>query len=86
MADVSISLPPDLVSYVEELVSSGRNTSMSDVVGDALRLLQQTDKARTEARVRLRRAWDEGLLSGDAGEIDIEAVKAEARLKLKRTG
>ncbi|WP_459676404.1 type II toxin-antitoxin system ParD family antitoxin [Acidisoma sp. 7E03] len=86
MTDISISLPPELLRYIDARVSSGRNRSVSDVVGDALRLLERADAERAEARSHLRQAWDEGPTSGDAGEIDIEAVKSEARRALKRTG
>ena len=43
---------------------------------------QQTEEAM---RQWLREAYQAGILSGDAGELDLAALKAEARRKLSQT-
>lgn len=76
--NMNVSLPDELAEYVKSKVSSGRYSSSSEVVREALRLLEQQDAANTEKLRWLQKAWADGVASGDAGEIDIEAIKAEA--------
>ena len=68
--NISISLTPELVGLIEAKVESGRYTSTSEVVREALRLLERTDAREADALARLRQAWDQGVASGDAGELD----------------
>ena len=77
--DVSVSLTPDLVELIEAKVASGRYASTSEVVREALRLLERADRHDAEELLRLREAWEEGVASGDAGPLDFAALKAEAR-------
>ena len=77
--NVSVSLTPELVGLIKAKVASGRYTSTSEVVREALRLLERADQREAEEMRRLRDAWGEGLASGDAGPLDVAAVKAEAR-------
>ena len=51
----------------------------SEVVREALRLLERADRRDAEDLLRLREAWEEGVGSGDAGPLDFAALKAEAR-------
>lgn len=76
--NMNVSLPDELAEYVKSKVSSGRYSSSSEVVREALRLLEQQDATNTEKLRWLQKAWADGVASGDAGEFDIEAVKAEA--------
>lgn len=76
--NMNVSLPDELAEYVKSKVSSGRYSSSSEVVREALRLLEQQDAVNTEKLRWLQKAWADGVASGDAGEIDIEAIKAEA--------
>lgn len=77
--DVSISLPSELVSLIEAKVTSGRYGSMSDVVREALHLLERADQRGAEELAQLRQCWAEGIASGDAGPLDFAVLKAEAR-------
>jgi len=79
--NISISLTPELVSLIKAKVDSGLYTSTSEVVREALRLLERTDREQ-QTRASLRQAWDEGLASGDAGPLDFAELKAEARNRL----
>lgn len=78
---VQISLNEELSELVEANVASGHYASADDVVGNALRLLKETDHAKLKW---LQQAWRVGIESGDAGEIDFEQIKAEGRALLKQ--
>jgi len=80
--NLSISLPTELVGFLKAKVESGRYSSTSEVVREALRLLERLDQREAEELQQLRRAWDEGIASGDAGPLDFAALKAEARRRL----
>jgi putative addiction module CopG family antidote len=60
-------------------VSTGRYGSSSEVVREALRLMEKTEEQEAEKLALLRQAWKEGIDSDDAGEIDFMALKREAR-------
>ena len=49
---------------------------------EALRLMEKTERQEAEKLELLRRAWKEGIDSGDIGEIDFKALKTEARDRL----
>jgi antitoxin ParD1/3/4 len=80
--NISISLTPELVGLIKARVDSGRYTSTSEVVREALRLLERADERDVEARARLKQAWDDGIASADAGAVDFAELKAEARRML----
>ncbi|MCB8879685.1 type II toxin-antitoxin system ParD family antitoxin [Acidisoma cellulosilytica] len=86
MTDISVSLPPDLIRFITARIESGRATSSSDVVRDALQFLESAERAKAVAQTRLQRAWSDGVATVDVGEIDIEALKAEARQRLAVAG
>src|SRR5215210_530690 len=68
--NVSISLTPELADLIRAKVASGRYSSPSEVVCEALRLLERADQCDAEELRRLREAWKEGMASGDAGPLD----------------
>ena len=80
--NISISLTPELVSMIKARVSSGRYTSTSEVVREALRLLEAKDERQADERARLRLAWTEGVESDDAGLLDFADLRAEAHRRL----
>lgn len=66
---MNVSLTPELEELVHERVRSGRYTSASEVVREALRLLADRDELR-EIRLREVRAQvAEGLRAADAGDV-----------------
>lgn len=77
--DLTVSLPDELASYIKRKIESGGYSSSSDVVSEALRLLEERDSAKAGEAERLRNAWDVGMESGDFAPLDIDAVKAEGR-------
>ena len=48
---------------------------------EALRLMEKTEQQDAKKLQLLRRAWDEGIDSGDGGEVDFPALKSQARAR-----
>ena len=80
--DMNVSLTPELEELVRDKVQSGRYLSASEVMREALRLLEERDKLQELRREELRKEIRTGLDSGPAEPLDMEAVKAEARERL----
>ena len=80
---VQVSLPDDLNDFIETSVASGHYASGSDMISEGLRQLvaQQPDEVKLKW---LQKAYRIGIESGDAGELDFEALKAEGRERLKQ--
>lgn len=76
---MNINLTPQLESMVREKVSSGRYTSASEVVREALRLMEEQDHLRAAKLEQLRQAIREGVESGIATPLSMVEVKAEGR-------
>lgn len=66
-------------AFVRSQVESGRYASASEVMRDALRLLEEEQIVRDIGNEELRRLIQEGLESGDAGVLDMEEVIEEAK-------
>jgi len=77
--NINVSLPEELANFVKDKVATGRYGSSSEVVREALRLMEKTDQQEAEKLAWLRHAWKEGIDSGDAGELDFAELKREAR-------
>ena len=80
--DMNVSLTEELANFVEATVGTGRYASSSEVVREALRLMESLERREAEKLGWLRNAWQEGLHSGDAGELDLADLKREARAHL----
>jgi len=79
---VNVSLTPKLESYVKQKVSAGMYNSVSEVVREALRLLEERDAMQSMKLEALRADIKEGLDSLGRGEgrpLDIEDIKARGR-------
>jgi antitoxin ParD1/3/4 len=77
--NISISLTPELVGMIKAKVEGGRYSSTSEVVREALRLLERMDRRELDQIDHLRTAWNEGIASGDGGALDFAELKAAAR-------
>jgi antitoxin ParD1/3/4 len=82
--NLSISLTPELINLIKEKVASGRYRSTSEVVRAALRLLERAEQPESEETEALRRAWQEGVASGDAGPLDLTELRRAALRKTTR--
>ena len=80
--NMNVSLTDELANFVKAKVAAGRYTSSSEVVREALRLMETHEQQQAEKLELLRAAWKEGIDSGDAGEVDFTALKKEARARL----
>lgn len=80
---MNVSLTPKLEKYIQKKVDSGRYTSASEVVREALRLLEANDGRERELK-EFRAKLDQGLAELDRGEgIDGEKFLADLRRRTK---
>jgi antitoxin ParD1/3/4 len=79
---MNVSLTPELDQFVAAKVSSGRYGSASEVVREALRLLEERDHARITQLDAFEQRLRERLAALDRGEY-VEPPAARARLKQK---
>jgi len=80
--NLNVSLTDELVNFVKSKVDTGRYSSSSEVVREALRLLERHDQEEVQKLRWLQSAWREGIESGNFGPLDLDAVKAEGRRRL----
>jgi len=79
---MNISLTPTLENYLKQKVESGMYHSSSEVVREALRLLEDQDTMKSVKLKALRKDIQAGIDSLDNGEgkeLNIEEIQAEAR-------
>ena len=75
---MNVSLTPELEKLVQAKVESGRYNSASEVVREALRLLEQHDELRAIHLKELRSRMDQGIAELNVGEgTDGEAFMKE---------
>jgi antitoxin ParD1/3/4 len=80
--NMNVSLTDELADFVKVKVQSGRYTSSSEVVQDALRLLEKHEHEEQQKLGWLQDAWRDGLDSGEASELDLDALKRVGREQL----
>ncbi len=73
----TVSLGEHWNNLIESLLNSGRYASVSEIMRDSLRLLEE--KEANSKLQALRNALIEGEDSGDAGELRMESIKLEAK-------
>jgi antitoxin ParD1/3/4 len=79
---MNVSLTPELEKFVADKVQSGRYTSASEVVREALRLLEQHELAREAQLKAFNEELDRRIAALDRGEfVDAETIKAELAAK-----
>ena len=76
---MNVNLTPQLEEMVRAKVSSGMYTSASEVVREALRLMDEQDRLRQVKLEELRREVRKGLNSGPSEPWDATALKKRAR-------
>lgn len=70
---ITVTLDPDLVSYAEQLVETGKAPSVSAVVNDAL----NTDRLRDQ---RARRLWKDAVDRADQEKVARMRAHIDAQL------
>jgi antitoxin ParD1/3/4 len=79
---MNISLTPHLEDLVKGKVESGFYNSASEVMREALRLLEERDQLRELRLEELRREIRKGIDSGATTPLDMEAIKVRGRQRL----
>ncbi|AGX86814.1 type II toxin-antitoxin system ParD family antitoxin [Candidatus Symbiobacter mobilis] len=78
---MNVNLTPQLEEMVRAKVSSGLYTSASEVVREALRLMEEQDRLRQVKLEELRSEVRKGLKSGPSEPWDAAALKKKARTR-----
>ena len=81
---MNVSLTPQLESYVKEKVAVGMYNSVSEVIREALRLLEERDALKEMKLAALRQDLQQGidaLENGEGSSLDMDGIKAKARAR-----
>jgi antitoxin ParD1/3/4 len=81
---MNINLTPQLEELVRSKVASGMYTSASEVVREALRLMDEQDRLRAVKLEQLRKDIRQGLASGPSQTWSAEEAKREGRARQAR--
>jgi len=76
---MNINLTPHLENIVRQKVTSGLYASASEVIREALRLMEEHDQARAIKLEQLRQDIRDGLNSGEPTPWNPEEIKQEGR-------
>ena len=85
---MTIEIPPDLQQFVHQVIDAGGYKSEAEVVGQALRLLQERQRRTDELRREIQPALDrldrgEGIeLDEDGLDAFFEDIKVRSRAEL----
>ena len=86
---MNISLTPQLAEFVEEKVREGRYQTASEVVREALRLLQEREQIRAARFEQLKREVEIGLKDVEEGRVhrlDMDKIREEVRKRAEQRG
>lgn len=78
---MNVNLTPQLEDLVRTKVSSGLYTSASEVVREALRLMEERDRIREAKLAELRSEVRKGLASGPSEPWSPESIKRAGRAR-----
>jgi antitoxin ParD1/3/4 len=82
---VNISITPALDSFLQKRVKSGRYQTTSEVVREALRLLERQEQERDDALRQLKAKLRKGAAQAERGELlDGDDVFKELRETIKQ--
>ena len=76
---MNVSLTPALESYVQKKVETGRYRSSSEVVREAIRLLEERDQEKEQRLATLKSEIQKGIDSGPSETLDMKAIIAKAK-------
>ena len=77
---MNVSLTPELEKFVSKKVGSGRYNSASEVVREALRLLEEHEHVRHAQLAEFRNELDRRVAALDRGEV-VDGSLLRARLR-----
>ena len=78
---MNISLTPQLESMVKQKVGTGLYNSASEVVREALRLLEAKDQLNELKLTTLLQEIQKGLDSGESTPLNMEEIKSKAKMR-----
>lgn len=78
---MNVNLTPQLEELVRNKVASGLYTSASEVVREALRLMDEQDQTRKAKLEQLKKEIRQGLDSGASETWNAQTTKQEARAR-----
>jgi antitoxin ParD1/3/4 len=78
---MNVNLTPQLEELVRAKVASGMYSSASEVVREALRLMDEQDRLRAVKLEQLREDIRQGLASGEAQAWNAAEAKSQARAR-----
>ena len=81
---MNVNLTPQLEELVRAKVASGMYTSASEVVREALRLMDEQDRLREVKLHQLREEVRQGLASGASQSWSAVEIKSQARARRSR--
>jgi antitoxin ParD1/3/4 len=82
---MNVNLTPQLEELVRRKVATGMYNSASEVVRDALRLMEEQDQIRALRLEQLRTELQRGLDSGAGQAWDVAEVKQQLRARKANT-
>jgi antitoxin ParD1/3/4 len=80
---LSVTLTGEQLAALRAAVASGEYATTSEAIRDAICDWQNKREIHQEGARRLGALWDEGVASGSAGPVDMNALRDEARKRLK---
>ncbi len=83
---MNVSLTSELEHFVKAKVATGMYNSVSEVMREALRMMEERDTMQAMKLEALRQDIHQGLASMDKGlskALDIQAIKAKGRAQLQ---
>lgn len=83
---LSVSLPEELTTMMSEVVKAGGYSSTSEVVREALRDWQYKQKMRAQGMDALKRAYSEGMASGEGRAVSAQTLLAELKAEARTGG
>ncbi len=82
---LNVNLTPKLEDMVRKKVADGLYNNASEVIREALRLMEAQDRFNAARLGALRQDLLDGISSGPPEELDVEDVKRRGRERLQRT-
>jgi antitoxin ParD1/3/4 len=87
---MTITLPPEMASYIQEKLSTGQYASPQDILHEALMMLKVRDEVQHRHLESLRKEIQVGLDQIDCGEVaplNMEHIwsEVESRLNAEKT-
>ena len=79
---MTVSLTPELEQFITDKIKSGQYNSVSEVVSEALRLLEEQDRLRVAGLAEFDNEIRERLASLNRGEF-VEPAEVRERFKRK---